>query len=386
MDVEKKRFRIGLIINPIAGVGGKIGYKGSDGLEVEKAISEQGAEFQSPKRTREFLQALIPMQHEILFITVAGVMGSTILQEFPFLFDLLTDQFLLESTELFLTTSEHTKAAARALQTQQIDLLLFVGGDGTARDICEVVNQTIPVLGIPAGVKIHSSVFSVKPPDAAQIVRQYLHQEIPLREAEVLDIDEEKFRENQVISKLYGYMRTPYAPILSQPSKMASPHTDQEFENQARIAEWLLREWNQDNPETYYLLGPGTTTRAIAEVLDQPKSLLGVDLYYQKQRIVADLNEHALLENISGKQVKLIITPIGAQGFVFGRGNLQLSANVLSQIGSTNIQIIATKYKVSTLPNRKLRVDSRDPEFDKTFQGWHRVLVDFGEYNILEVI
>ncbi len=386
MDAEKTRFRIGLIINPIAGIGGKIGHKGSDGIEAEKAITELGAEIQSPRRTREFLQALLPFENDVSFITVSGVMGGTILEDFPFTFDLLTDQPLLKSTELFSTSSEHTNAAAKALRDQHIDLLVFVGGDGTARDICEIILQTLPVLGIPAGVKIHSSVFAATPPSAAQIVGRFLHQEIPLREAEVLDIDEDKFRDNQVISKLYGYMLTPYAPTLSQPSKMASPHTEQEFENQSRIAEWLLMEWEQGDPEIYYLLGPGTTTRAIANVLEQPKSLLGVDLFYQKQRIAADLNEHALLEYISGKHAKLIITPIGAQGFVFGRGNLQLSAEVLSHIGLSNIQIIATKYKVSTLPNRQLRVDSRDTEFDKTFQGLHRVLVDFGEYYILEVI
>ncbi|MHA1610745.1 MAG: ATP-NAD kinase family protein [Promethearchaeota archaeon] len=392
MDTEKTRFRIGLIINPIAGVGGKIGYKGSDGIEAEKAIEELGAEIQSPRRTREFLQALVPLQHEIHFITVAGVMGGNILQEFPYTYELLSDQPLLDLTELFSTTSEHTKAAARAFLNNQTDLLIFVGGDGTARDICEViqnggsVNAPVPVLGIPSGVKIHSSVFSTTPSAAAQIVIRFLHHEIPLREAEVLDIDEEKFRDNQVISKLYGYMRTPYAPTLSQPSKMASPHTEQEFENQTRIAEWLLIEWDRADPDIYYLLGPGTTTRAIANVLEQPKSLLGVDLFYQKQQIAADLNEHSLLDYISGKSVKLIITPIGAQGFVFGRGNLQLSAKVLSHIGLSNIQIIATKYKVSTLPNRKLRIDSRDSEFDVSFQGLHRVLVDFGEYQILEVI
>ena len=132
-------------------------------------------------------------------------------------------------------------------------------------------------------------------------------------------------------------------------------------------------------------MGPGTTVRAIAEVLNQKKTLVGVDLFFNKKCIAMDLNERQILENIKNKQVKLIVTPIGAQGFVFGRGNLQLSPKVLLEIGLENIIIIATKFKISSLPKGKLRIDSRDPSFDKKFSGLHRVLADFGEINIIEV-
>ncbi|MHA1775489.1 MAG: ATP-NAD kinase [Promethearchaeia archaeon] len=376
--------KIGFILNPIAGLGGKIGMKGSDGEEVIKQALLHHAQIQSPQRAKEFLEHLEPIQEKIHFITVQGIMGEQILKNFPFSYEYLQDS-RIQNTKLFQTTAQHTVWAAQLMKVIPVDLLVFIGGDGTARDICKSVDLEIPCLGIPGGVKIHSSVFAVNPEKAAELVLKYLNNEIPLREAEVLDIDEEEFRHNRVVSRLYGYLKVPYSPTLSQPSKMASPHTEEEFANQASIAEWILMEWENTYPDWYYLLGPGTTTRAIAQKIKQPKTLLGVDLYYRQKIVAKDLNEEELIAQTKDRNVKLVVTPIGAQGFVFGRGNLQLSPKVLEQIGLKNVQIIATKFKVSTLPQGKLRIDSRDKEFDKKFRGLHRVLVDFGEYNIIRV-
>lgn len=380
------KFTLGLIINPIAGIGGKIGMKGSDDIPDEEDLNRTEIDIQAPRRTQEFLSQLSNSQDDLLFLTPPGIMGGDLLQKFGFPVELLPENQFSDGKQLFHTTAQHTQRAAQLLLDRRVDLLVFVGGDGTARDVCEVIGINLPALGLPAGVKIHSSVFAINPRTCATLVHKFLQGEIPLREAEVMDIDESKFRNNEVVSKLYGYLMTPYAPTLSQPSKMASPHTEHEHENQNRLAEWIIMDWEAAEPETYYLIGPGTTTRAIAENINQPKTLLGVDLYYDKKLIAQDLNEQEILEHIRGHKVKLIVTPIGAQGFVFGRGNLQLSPEVLSTIGMENILIIATKYKVSTLPQRKLRCDSRDRDFDLQFQGLHRILVDFGEFYILEII
>jgi len=385
LDELKNMFRIGLIINPIAGIGGAVGLKGSDGLEILNQARQRGGLIQAPNRTEEFLTELKPIKDDIKFFTLKGVMGGNSVLKEGFNSEFLIIDGIPTPTKLFETNSSFTKAAAKKMIELNLDLLIFVGGDGTARDIFESVSSKIPCLGIPSGVKIHSSVFSVNPKAAAKLLIEYYNGHSHLRESEVLDIDESAFRDNRVVSKLYGYLSTPYLPTLSQPSKMASPQTLEEKNNQMRIADWIVK--LMDNSENdYYLLGPGTTVRAIAEVLNQEKTLLGVDLFFNKKCIVMDLNEQQILENIKNKQVKLIVTPIGAQGFVFGRGNLQLSPKVLLEIGLKNINIIATKFKISSLPKGKLRIDSRDPSFDKKFSGLHRVLADFGEINIIEVI
>lgn len=380
-----KQWELGLIINPIAGMGGKVGLKGSDGSEILEKAKQLGAKPQSLDRTRIFLKELERYNTKLRFITITGIMGGNVLNSFQFETESLDLPSLNHDTKLFQTTPQHTREGARLLLNRKIDLILFVGGDGTARDIYESVGLKIPCLGIPGGVKIHSSVFATTPNAAAEIVKKFIQGETALRESEVMDINEEAFRENRVESKLYGYLNTPYLPRYVQPSKMASPHTEEERSNQERIAQYIINQMEQEDEQWYYLLGPGTTTRAIANLMNQPKSLLGVDFYHQQQKIAMDLNEQEILDQIDGKKVKLIVTPIGAQGFIFGRGNLQLSAKVLYKIGLKNIIIIATKFKMSTLPDKKMRIDSRNQEFDKKFAGLHRVIVDFGELVICKV-
>ncbi len=381
-----KQFKIGLIINPIAGMGGSVGLKGSDGDEILQKSRDLGAKAQANRRVQEFLNYLTIVKSNITFVTLQGIMGGDILTENNFNVEFLNDSAIPEKTILFDTNPNHTIIAAQLLKQAKVSLILFVGGDGTARDLFEAVNTSIPCLGIPAGVKIHSSVFAPTPKAAAELLEKFILGENTLRESEVMDIDEEAFRENQVISKLYGYLITPYFPSLIQPSKMASPQTDLEHENQDRMAEWIIQQMDKSGSGNLYLLGPGTTTRAIANLLEEDKTLLGVDLFQHKKLIAKDLNEHQILEWITGKPTKLVVTPIGAQGFIFGRGNLQLSPAVLTEIGLKNIIIIATKYKISTLPNRKMRIDSRNPDFDKKFTGLHRVVVDYGELQIMDVI
>ena len=375
---EQKTVLLGLIINPIAGMGGVVGLKGSDGEIILEEARKRGAEPQAERRAREFLHELRGLKTKITIVTVSGAMGGNIAQEEGFQCRILDDQSLPTDAKLYKTKPDHTIKAAQLLKDAGVTLITFVGGDGTARNIFEAVQQEIPCLGIPGGVKIHSSVFALNPRTAGLLTLQFLWGEAPLRESEVMDINEDAFRDNRVISKLYGYLVTPYSPTYSQPSKMASPRTEDELDNQNRIAEWVVEEMDSADGDWYYLLGPGTTPRAIANFVKEEKTLLGVDLFHNKKRIAADLNEQQLLEALKGKQAKLVVTPIGAQGFIFGRGNLQLSPKVISVLGLENIIIIATKYKISTLPNQKLRIDSRDPEFDAKFIGFYRVLVDYG--------
>lgn len=379
-------YKIGLIINPIAGIGGSVGLKGSDGDEILQKSRDLGAIAQANQRVQEFLSYLSIDRAIISFVSLPGIMGGTILAQNGYNVELLHSSDLPVNTVLYQTSSLHTKEAAKIMLQSQVALIIFAGGDGTARNMFEAVGTSIPCLGIPAGVKIHSSVFTTHPKAAAILLEKFLEGEIALRESEVMDIDEVAFRDNRVLSKLYGYLLTPYFPSLVQPSKMASPQTVHEHHNQDRMAEWVIQQMDNSGSDYYYLLGPGTTTRAITNLLQEEKTLLGVDLFYQKKMVAKDLNERQILEMITNHPTKLVVTPIGAQGFIFGRGNLQLSPKVLTTIGLKNIIIIATKYKISTLPDRKMRIDSRNPDFDRKFTGLHRVLVDYGEMQIIDVI
>lgn len=382
-QTSSEKFRLGLIVNPISGMGGAVGLKGTDGTEILKKAKELGAEPRAMNRTEEFLEKLSAVKSRIEIITPPGIMGADVVQKADFETIVLDANFSDKKFELYDTTPKDTEDAARLMLDEDIKLLVFVGGDGTARNILNAVGQEQACLGLPAGVKIHSSVFSINPTKAAELVMRFLWGEAPLRESEVMDIDEEKFRKNEVDSQLYGYLMTPYDPLYIQASKMAMPSQVDEEDNKEAIARWIIEEM-EDN--IYYLIGPGTTTRPIATLLDQEKTLLGVDLMLNEEIITKDLNESEILKKISGEKARIIVTPIGNQGFIFGRGNLQFSSRVIRAVGIDNIIIICTKYKKETLPDGKLRIDTRDADLDSKMKGLYKVLVDYGEYRIIELI
>ena len=184
---ELNKFELGLIVNPISGMGGSVGLKGTDGKDILKRAIELGAEPNALNRTNEFLKELISIKSKLTFITCPNYMGETSLKELDFEYQLIDHLLFEQSDGLYDTTNAHTKKAAELLK--DVDLILFVGGDGTARDIFSVIGKDKPCLGIPAGVKIYSSVFALNPKQAANLVIQFLWDEIPLKESEVLDID-----------------------------------------------------------------------------------------------------------------------------------------------------------------------------------------------------
>jgi predicted polyphosphate/ATP-dependent NAD kinase len=205
------------------------------------------------------------------------------------------------------------------------------------------------------------------------VVATFLWGGLPLHEAEVMDVDEAAFRQGQLSAELYGYLLSPYEPHLIQGNKMASPMTENELENQVAIAININEEMNSD---IIYIIAPGTTTRTISDLLDQKKTLLGVDLFQNKKIIAKDVSEKQILQAINGKVAKIIVTPIGGQGFIFGRGNQQISSKIIRQVGIDNIIAVATKSKLDRLES--LRVDTGDPELDEQFRDHGiRVVVDY---------
>ncbi len=348
---------LGLIVNPVAGMGGAVGLKGTDGKAVLKKAVSLGAKPIAPARAEFFLSELKFADGKIRLVVGAGNMGKEEAINCGFACTVFGER----KKE---TTAEDTREIARKIADAKADLLVFCGGDGTARNIQEAINMDIPVLGVPTGVKMHSSVFAVDTKATAKIAMGFLWGELPLREAEVMDVDENAFREGRVSSTLYGYLLTPYEPYLIQRAKMASPITESELRNQAAIAIYIIENMK---PDVAYIIGPGTTTRTIGDLLDAKKTLLGVDIFYNKKIVASDVNEKQILEAISGKTAQIIVTPIGGQGFIFGRGNQQISPEVIRRVGLDNIVVVATEGKLRSL--KSLRVDTGDPNLDDALRS-----------------
>ena len=362
-DNQKKK--VGFIVNPIAGMGGAVGLKGTDGREILQKAVTLGAKPVAPARASTFLSELTPIKDEIRLMVGAGWMGENEARNHNFCYKIFGEQKKD-------THPEDTVATAKRIVTEGVELLIFCGGDGTARDVLNAVDMQIPVLGVPTGVKMHSAVFAVDPKAAARITARFLRKQLPLWEAEVMDIDEEAFRQGRVSARLHGYLLCPYEPRLSQGAKMASPMTESELRNQAAIAIYVT-ETMED--EVVYIVSAGTTTRTIGDILDEKKTLLGVDIFFNKKIVAKDVNEKQILEAIGDKPAKIVVTPIGGQGFIFGRGNQQISPKVIRKIGKENIVVIATENKMKNL--KRLKVDTGDPKLDSEFIGTIKVLTDY---------
>lgn len=356
---------VGFIVNPIAGMGGAVGLKGTDGKDIlEKAVC-LGAEPVAPARAETFLSELKTIREDVQLVVGAGLMGES---------EALNQGYVCKvfGEKKEQTSNEDTVDAAKQITEAGVDLLVFCGGDGTARDVLNTVDMRVPVLGVPTGVKMHSAVFGVDPRAAARIVSRYLRKQLPLWEAEVMDIDEDAFRRGRVSAKLHGYVLSPYEPSLIQGAKMASPMTESELRNQAAIAIYVTETML---PDVVYVVSAGTTTRTIGDLLDEKKTLLGVDLFVNKKIVAKDVNEKQILEQIKGKTAKIVVTPIGGQGFIFGRGNQQISPQVIKEVGMENIVVVATENKMKNL--KRLKVDTGDPELDAAFRGTINVLTDY---------
>ncbi len=348
---------LGFIVNPVAGMGGAVGLKGTDGKQTLKKAILLGAKPTASQRAETFLSELSVSKASLKLLVGAGSMGESEAKKHGFSLE-IKGQVGKE------TTSEDTKRTVKAMLDSGVDLLVFCGGDGTARDIQEVVDTKVPVLGVPTGVKMHSAIFAVSPIAAARVTIRYLWGEVPLHEAEIMDIDEEAFRAGHLSAELYGFMLSPFEPHLIQGNKLESAMTEDELRNQAAMAIYIIE---QMKPNVLFVVGPGTTTRTIADLLDQKKTLLGVDVILDKKIIAGDVNEQQILRATKDKAAQIIVTPIGGQGFIFGRGNQQISSKVIRQIGVCNVVVIATKSKLDRL--KSLRVDTGDLELDKELRA-----------------
>ena len=362
---------IGLIVNPVAGMGGSVGVKGTDGEMHQRAL-ELGAKPVTPKRTRDTLSHLT-CQDSITFLAAPDQMGAAYLEEI----DVPVTVIGAIGEE---TSAQDTKQIAQAMVDEDVDLLIFVGGDGTARDIHDAVGTSLPVVGVPAGVKVFSAAFALSARAAAEMVDAFVTGST-LTEEDVLDIDEEAFREDVLSSKLYGTLLVPEVRSFLQPAKAASNVSVPSEQVKQDIARFVVEKME---PAILYLLGPGTTVRAITDEMGVSKTLLGVDAVQGAALVGEDVNEQAILRLFETyDDRKIVVTPIGGNGFIFGRGSKQFTPTVIRAVGRENVMIVGTRDKVTQLDC--LRVDTGDRTLDETLAGYMKVTVGYREGMMVKV-
>lgn len=373
--------KVGFLINPISGLGGSVGFKGTDGAETARRAIEKGAEPQSGNRALLVLIYLSAMKEEFTLYTVAGAMGEDIVARAGMDAVVLEDICAHSREGILSTGGADTVAAAAALEKCGVDLLLFAGGDGTARNVMDGVGTRVTVIGIPAGVKMHSGVFALNPRSAAQLAGEFIQGNIKkTEECEVMDIDEDAFRHGRVSAALYGYMRIPLNQKRTQGGKVSNV-TD--AQSAAGIASTVVGDMVED---CLYIVGPGSTTAAVMRELGLPNTLLGVDLVKGGRLVNSDVGENDILNALENENsAKIIVTPIGGQACLFGRGNQQLSPAVLRRVGKENIIIVATRSKLNSFYGNSLMVDTGDEETDHYLSGHYRVVVAGRQETVLRV-
>ena len=371
--------KLGLLINPVAGMGGSVGLKGTDHM-VEEAI-RRGAKPRANDRVRQALKELLEIKNELEIVTCPGDMGEDTAKSIGFRTTVLHTGGRRSLKDLFDSSRTDTIVLSKAMEEAGVDLLLFAGGDGTARDIYEGVGTELPALGIPAGVKIHSPVYAKNPQSAGDLAKLWLTGKVTkTAEQEVLDIDEELYRQEIINTRLYGYLSVPLEHVFTQNRKAPTPLS--ETASIESIAHEIVEHMEED---TYYLIGAGTTTRGVMQMLGLKNTLIGVDLIRNKELVANDIYGDKILDFIKGKKTKLIVTVTGGQGFLFGRGNQQITPEVIREIGKENIIILATKAKIAEFHHQPFLVDTPDEELNKELCGYYRVITAYGEFTMCRV-
>jgi predicted polyphosphate/ATP-dependent NAD kinase len=375
--------RIGIVVNPDAGLGGRLGFKGSDGRAAEARSA--GAVDRAGPRMHQTLEALKTLLSsslnrsnlELECLGWKGRMGDTWIPT--------------PSEKMFFTHIGETPAETSVTETSQLvtalieagaEAILYAGGDGTTRDIANTLAsiskeaQEIPLIGVPGGVKMHSGCFATTPKAAAEVTLAFLLGDLRCAITEVMDLDEEIYQEGVWKVRMYGEAWTPSSPRFMQGAKEQVERTSESdtIEGLARHVESLL----SSDENLMIIWGSGGTIQRMGEFCGEELTLLGIDILGPvkngKRKLFRDLNEQQLLEIIAQhvdgngepRPRLLLLSPMGGQGFLIGRGNLQLSPEVLVMIGIDNLLGVATPAKLIGLS--AVRIDTGDTELDQVFQ------------------
>ena len=355
--------RVGIVVNPDAGLGGKLGFKGSDGRAEE--ARNAGAQDRAGPRMQQCLNKFFDLLNSSLnrskvipeLYSWEGRMGG----------DWINNDYQSIGKTPEITTAEDTGGLVEQLIALEIDVILYAGGDGTTRDIVNALGEVkIPLIGVPGGVKMHSGCFATTPNAAAEVLFSFVIGDLTSSITEVMDLDEEVYLAGQWKVRMYGEALTPASPRYIQGAKQQVERSSEE-----EIIEGLashLDELINSKPDLMVIWGSGGTLTLIGQLIGHELTLLGIDIQHQN-KIHKDLNEQKLIQILSSHQGEklLLLSPMGGQGFLIGRGNLQLSPEVLRLIGIDCVLGVATPAKLIGLST--LRIDTGEDTLDEEFRA-----------------
>jgi predicted polyphosphate/ATP-dependent NAD kinase len=367
--------RIGLVVNPVAGLGGTVGLKGTDGPGTVAEALRRGAVPQAGPRARRALERLASRVPGAAILAAPGPMGAG----------------WLDGLALAVTpagegpssgTARDTRDACAELLAAGAGLIVFAGGDGTARDVAAAAGGAA-ILGIPCGVKMHSGVFALSPEAAGAVMADLLTD--PTRvawdgEAEIMDIDEAALRAGRLAPRLFGLARAPVSRLRMQAAK-GGPRRDAGAALQAAAAE-VAREME---PGTLYVVGPGSSAGAVTRAAGHEPTLLGIDALRDGRRVARDATAAAIEALAGDGPVRIVLGVTGRQGFILGRGNQQIGPALVSRAGREGLIVMATEEKLTALAEPRLWVDTGDPALDRRLAGFIRVRTGVGRSMVMRV-
>ncbi|MHA1346206.1 MAG: ATP-NAD kinase family protein [Candidatus Heimdallarchaeaceae archaeon] len=364
--------KIGFIINPIAGLGGKKAWKGTDFINEAWEFFESGETyaFERVKQALDSIDSSLPL----FFYFCDDPMGKSILANYDY------DSELVFNPSKQRTNANDTQEACKKFMKLDVDIILFVGGDGTARDVASVIGDQIPALGIPSGVKMFSGCFLYRPKDLGEILDEMIHEEIVIAPEDVMDVNEELFRENRVQSSVFGQLMVPQKTGLIQGGKISS--SSGVLDDFYPLSEELVNEY--DILKGTVILGTGSTVYHVMKAIDVEKTLLGIDILIDGQIKHRDVSEEQLHKLTAEKEVKILLTPIGGQGFLLGRGNQQISSRVLNSVSMFQFIVLSSEQKLTTID--RLEVDlEQHVNFENIKNGFIRVLIGYHQYKLKKI-
>ena len=372
---DAARVTLGLIVNPVAGMGGPVGLKGTDGADVVARALQLGATPRAPERAAEALLELAPVRERLTILTASGAMGEDAALAAGFEITRVHDAAAA-------STSADTVAAAVAMAAADARFILFCGGDGTARDIERAIGERIPVIGVPAGVKMHSGVFATSPRTAGRLARSLIETatDIRSRSAEVMDIDEDDCRRNRLSARLYGHLAVPVDRGALQSPKRSGYAGDE-----PAVAAAAAAVAGELEPGVAYVVGPGRSAKAVLSALGLDGTLLGVDLVIDGALAGRDLSGSALHEACGGRPVRIVSGITGGQGFLFGRGNQQIAPGIIRRAGRDGLIVIAGRDKLASLALGRILLDTGDRALDAELSGFVRARCSATEWVMMRV-
>ena len=357
--------KVGFLVNPIAGIGGTVALKGSD--DVAARAQRLGGTPRGPQRAQRALAAAGKCVQRCTWFTWGAAMGADYLEA-------LNIQATVLGESAAVSAGADTRLAARACVAAGVDLLLFAGGDGTARDILESIGDSVPVLGIPAGVKMHSGVFATTPERAGglfeRLVDGGLVQSV---KRDVRDLDETALRAGELKPAYFGELKVPEYGGYLQHTKEGG-RENETLALQEIVADVVERLAQESRP---VVLGPGGTLREIKVALGMQATLLGFDVWRDKRQQGRDVTARWLESKVLDPVVVLSFSR--RQGFLIGRGNQQLSPGFLRGIQRRALWIVGTRSKLASLDGRPLLVDTDDAALDRSLCGLYEIVTGYDD-------